>query len=406
MTEELDTAWVRSRFPALDPALALFDNAGGSVPARDVVDRARAYLDREMVQLGASYPRSRRATELFEAGLTAGADLVAGAQGEIVLGASTTANLSLLARAMVPLVGPGDEIVVTDLDHEANRGAWLRLATQRGATVRTWRVDRETHELTEGGLLAVLSPRTKVVCFTHCSNVVGSLHDVRTFADRIHDAGALACVDGVAFAPHRRVDVRALGVDAYALSLYKVYGPHLGLLWVSPSLLPRLENQNHFFHAGSGTTALMPGSASHELVAAIPGVTAYLRSLDAHHGGAGTLESAFEHIARHEEALARRLLSFLRGHPRVRLIGRADASAAHRVPTITFTVEGTKSAAIPSALDERGIGIRFGHFYAPHTVEAFGLEPDDGVVRVSMVHYNTRAEVDRLVAALDEALGG
>jgi len=406
MTDELDTSWVRARFPGLSDDLAFFENAGGSVPADAVIERAAQYLRDDMVQLGASYPRSTRATARVGAAAGAAGELMNADAAQVVLGASTSANVYVLAHALAPLVGAGDEVIVTDVDHEANRGAWIRMAEARGATLRTWAIDPDTHELTMPGLEAALSERTKLVCFTHCSNVVGSLHDAKGFVDRIHDAGALSMIDGVAYAPHRRVDVAALGTDLYAFSLYKVYGPHLGALYVHPGLLPRLANQNHGFLAGSGAYTLMPGNVSHELAAAVPGVPEYLRALDAHHGGEGTIDGAFARIAAHEERLAEPLLAWLRGRDDVRIIGRPEAAAARRAPTVAFTVAGRSSREVVEAMDAEGVAIRWGHFYAAQAMGALGIDDaEDGVIRASMVHYNTLDEVDRLVTALDTVLG-
>ena len=403
---ELDTAWVRARFPALDDELAFFENAGGSVPAEGVVRRATRYLGEDMVQLDAAYPRSERATERARSGFDAAARLVNARPDDVVLGASTSANVFVSSHAIAPLVSPGDEVVVTALDHEANRGAWIRMAAARGATLREWLPDEGTHALSRDGLDAVLSERTRLVAFTHCSNVAGTLHDAKALVDRIHEAGALSMIDGVAFAPHRRVDVQALGTDLYALSLYKVYGPHLGLLYVNEALMPRLANQNHAFLAGTGSYTLMPGFVPHELSASIAGVVEYLEALDTHHGGEGTLDGAFARIAAHEERLAERLLSFLREHPRVRLIGEPRADRARRAPTIVFTVDGMRSEDVALRMAARDVAIRHGHFYATRAVERFGVaDPEDGVVRASMVHYNTLAEVDRLVGGLEEVLG-
>lgn len=403
---ELDTTWVRARFPALDDALAFFENAGGSLPAEGVVRRASAYLAEDMVQLDAAYARSERATVRARSGFDAAARLVNARPEDVVLGASTSANVYVLSHALAPLVEPGDEVVVTTLDHEANRGAWIRMAAARGATLREWAPDPTTHALTRAGLDAVLTERTRLVAFTHCSNVAGTLHDAKGLVERIHDAGALSMIDGVAFAPHRRVDVAALGADLYALSLYKVYGPHLGLLYVAPSLMPRLANQNHAFLAGSGAYALMPGFVPHELSASVAGVVEYLEALDAHHGGDGTIDGAFATIAAHEERLSERLLAFLRAHPRARVIGQPGADRALRAPTVVFTVDGMRSEDVALAMAARGVAIRHGHFYAPRAVEGFGVaDVDDGVVRASMVHYNTLAEVDRLVDGLAEVLG-
>lgn len=406
MTELLDTNWVRARFPGLSDDLAFFENAGGSVPADSVIERAARYLRDDMVQLGASYPRSVRATERVGAAAGAVAELVNADASDIVLGASMSSNVYVLSHALAPLIGAGDEVVVTDVDHEANRGAWIRMAEARGATLRTWAIDRGRHELTMAGLDAALSARTKLVCFTHCSNVVGSLHDAKAFVDRVHEAGALSMIDGVAYAPHRRVDVAALGTDLYAFSLYKVYGPHLGALYVHPDLLGRLANQNHGFLAGSGTYTLMPGNVPHELAASVPGVPEYLRALDAHHGGDGTIDGAFARIAAHEQRLAEPLLAMLRGREDVRIIGRPEADAARRAPTVAFTVPGRRSRDVAEAMDAKGVAIRWGHFYAEQAMGALGIEDaEDGVIRASMVHYNTLDEVDRLVIGLGEVLG-
>lgn len=398
---DLDLEWVRSRFTGLDPELAFFENAGGSVPARPVVDRAHDYLAHEMVQLDAGYPRSVSATEKVEAGKAAAAKLLGAPKDQVVLGASTTMSFYVLSHAFAHNLGPGDEVVVTDLDHEANRGCWIRMAEARGATVREWALDRDSHELDLAGLEAVLSERTRLVCFSHCSNVVGSLHDARAFVERSHEAGARVVIDAVAYAPHRRVQAQALGADAYAFSLYKVLGPHLSAMYVSEPMLEALANQNHAFLAGSGTYELMPGNVSHELAAALPGIVDYFEALDRHHGGPGALEGAFERIAAHEERLVDPLLSFLRDHPRVRLIGRSEADRARRVPTVTFVVEGRSSMSVPAALDGQGVAIRAGHFYAERAMQALGVDDaEDGVVRVSMLHYNSPAEVERLVESL------
>ncbi|HBQ13819.1 MAG TPA: aminotransferase [Myxococcales bacterium] len=402
---DLDTEWVRARFPGLDDELAFFENAGGSLPVDGVVRRTHEYLSHDMVQLDASYRRSVRATERVEAGKLAAARLMNADVADVVLGDSTSMNMYVLSHAFAAQVGPGDEIVVTDVDHEANRGAWVRMAKARGATLREWAMSRDTHALTLEGLDAVLSDKTKLVAFSHCSNVVGTLHDARAFVERIHAAGARAVIDGVAFAPHRRVDVRALGADAYALSLYKVYGPHLGALYVSADLRASLENQNHDFLDGSGAYELMPGNVSHELAAGLPGIVEYLEALDRHHGGGGRLDGAFALIAAHESQIADRMLTFLRAHPRVRLLGHPDADPARRVPTVTFRVEGLRSADVPRAIEARGVAIRHGHFYAARAMEGLGVrDREDGVIRASAVHYNTLDEVDRLTTALDAAL--
>lgn len=403
-------AHVRRQFPGLSPEWAFFDNAGGSAPLGTVIDRAAAYMRRGSPQLGASHAPSARATAEVADGHRAAERLVNADPGEVVLGASTTANLQLLARALRPNWGSATEVVVTNLDHEANIGAW-RALEGHGILVREWRCRPDTHTLHADDLENLLTPRTRLVAFTHCSNVVGGIHDAAAIVRRIHAGGALACIDGVAFAPHRLVDVKALDADFYAASLYKTFGPHLALLYGRRELLRHARSQNHFFVGEDEVPyKLEPGSVPHELAAALAAVPEYLLDLEARlpGGGAGSererLARAFHAIAAHESALVAPLLEFLGARRGVRVVGEASADPARRVPTVSFTVEGRDAASIPPALDAQGVAVRHGHFYARRAIEAMGLLERGGVVRVSMAHYNSPEEVSRLVAALDRVL--
>lgn len=389
---------VREHFPALGSGWALFDNAGGSVAPRQVIERTRDYMARLHVQHGASYAPSAEATEAVAAGVRAAARLVNADPDEVVIGPSTTMNVLVLAQALRPTMKEGDEIVVTQLDHEANIGAWRRLA-ETGIVVREWPLDVESATLRTEDLEPLLNDRTRLVCFTHCANVVGTIHDVAAIARLVHDAGAELCVDGVAYAPHRRVDVRALDVDWYLVSLYKLYGPHLGLLYGKRDCLRRAANVNHYFIDDDPVSyKLTPGNVVHELTAAVPGIVDYLETIDP------DLDRAFERIAEHEERLVAPLLDWLAARKDVRLIGEPGADRALRVPTVAFTVEGRHASEIPPLVDREQVAIRWGHFYAARAIEALGLAERGGVLRASMVHYNTSDEVDRLIAALDRAL--
>jgi cysteine desulfurase family protein (TIGR01976 family) len=408
----LDVDFARSQFPALTehwPDWALFDNAGGSVAPRQVSARVADYMSRYMVQLGAGYALSQQATGIVQDAHACAGRLVGAGAGEIAIASSTTMCTRLLASALRPLWRAGDKVIITQLDHEANIGPWTRLA-ESGIEVLTWKLRPETASLELDDLAPLLDERVKLVCMTHCANVVGRIHDVGAVAAAVHQVGAQLCVDGVAYAPHRLVDVAALGVDYYLLSLYKVYGPHLGLLWGKAELLEAARSQNHHFLADAMPYKLEPGGASHELCAGVPGIGEYLLAIDEHHHGRAAVEDraafarVFELFAAHEQQLAERLLAFLRGHPKVRIIGPATSDADVRVPTIAFTVEGRRASEIPALLDARKLAIRWGHFYAVQAIEALGLTQGEGVVRVSMAHYNTLAEVDRLVQALDEVL--
>ena len=406
---ELDLDFVRASFPALDADWALMDNAGGSVTARAVITGIVEYLERYQVQLGASYARSQEAQARVRQGEATAAELLGATPAETVVGPSTTVNLATLARALAPRLSPGDEVVVSELDHEANIGPWRGLA-ERGAVIKTWAVDPERATLDPAALDRLLSPRTRLVAFTHCANVVGELLDVPAIVARIraNRADTWIVVDGVAHAPHRLVDVRALDVDVYAVSLYKIYGPHLGAMYVRRELLEHARGQNHFFVPEDALPyKLQPGNVTHELAAGLPGIGAYLDGVAEYHGITGGARrerwaGVFERFAAHEQRLVEPLLAFLGEHPRCRIIGPAVADRRVRVPTVAFVVPGRLASSVVGPLDERRIAVRWGHFYAKRAIDALGLAAGEGVVRVSMVHYNTRAEVDRLIAALSE----
>ncbi|MFQ4137855.1 cysteine desulfurase-like protein [Nodosilinea sp. PGN35] len=404
----LDLAFVRQQFPSLAGDWIFFDNAGGSQILKPVVDRITAFLYESNVQLGASYALSQRATERVAAGAQAMATLVNAADpAEVVLGPSTSALLRMLAQCFRPTLQPGDEIVVTNADHEANISPWVELE-RAGMVVKFWRVNPTTLELDLADLEALLTSKTRLVAVTHTSNVLGSIQPVRAIADLVHSHGALLCVDGVAFAPHRRVDVQALDVDFYTFSLYKVYGPHMALLYGKKELLLTLPGYNHYFIDDRAIPyKFQPGDSSYELSYSLTAITDYFTALGQHHGQPGEadpIDQAFALIQQHEAALNERLLSFLHSRPRVRVIGRDAADPTQRVSTISFVVEGVSSDQIPPRLDSHNIAIRYGHFYALRLIEALGLLPQQGVVRVSMVHYNTLEECDRLIEQLENLL--
>jgi len=406
----LDLARIRAEFPALDSDTVFLDNAGGSQVLRRVAERIHDYLLRDNVQLGASYRASRQAGERVLAARRAVAELVnAPADDEIVLGPSTTALIATLVEALRPEMRPGDEVVVTESDHEANIGSWERLA-QVGVTVRVWRVDVESLGLRIEDLDPLLGPRTRWIAMTQASNVLGSVNPVAEVARRAHAVGARLCVDAVAYAPHRLVDVQACGADAVVFSFYKVFGPHQAVLWIRRDLLLSLPSLNHFFISRDVIPyKLQRGNVNYELSYGCAGIIDYLRDVGNELGAAGDgralMQAAFDAFALHEDDLAEQVLSWLRDRRGVRIIGLPSVRAAERVPTISFVVEGRMSEAIVSRVDEHGIGIRFGDFYARRLIEALGLQRHGGVVRASIAHYNTADEIRRLLIALDDAIG-
>jgi len=392
----LDLALVRAAFPALASGYVFLDNAGGSQTLATVADRIRDYLLSTNVQLGATYAVAEAAGARVHAAVRAtGSYLGTDDPHEVVIGASTTQLLHNLALAMEGGLAPGDEIVVTTADHHANIGGWRRLA-RHGVVIRTWELDPDTLRLEERGLLPLLNPRTRLVAFAHVSNVLGSIHDVAALTRVVHAHGARVCVDGVAYAPHRAIDVRAWDVDFYAFSFYKVFGPHLAVLYGKRALLEALDPVNHEY-LREVPYKLQPGNLNFELTYGVTGIYDYLDTLGGKH-------RAFDAIAAHEEALAERLLGYLRTRPGVRIHGEAHGDRARRVPTISFSVDGMAPETIVRAVDPFGIGIRHGDFHARGVLRALGLDHPGGVVRVSMAHYNTLDEIDRVIAALAVAL--
>ena len=409
---QLDLDFVRGRFPALDGDWTFFDNAGGSQTLESVTRRIVEYLHGSNVQHGASYEVSRLATERVAAGVGAVAGFLgAPSAGSVVMGSSSSMLLRILSLSIAETLRPGDEIVVTNCDHEANIGPWRDLA-KRGALIKTWRVNRDSLALELSDLEALLTERTRLVAFTHASNVLGRIHPVAEFARAAREAGALSCVDGVAFAPHRAPDVAELGVDFYVFSAYKVYGPHVAAMYGRAEILRELPGLSHFFIGQDEVPyKFQPGGPNYELSYGMLGLKDYFGELAVAHGrgeiaadGAESARFASGLFARHEEALAGRMLEFLTAKAGVRVIGPETPAKEVRVPTISFVVDGKRSDEIVGAVDPHRIGIRFGDFYARRLVDDLGLSERGGVVRVSMVHYNTPAEVDRLIAVLDPLL--
>jgi cysteine desulfurase family protein (TIGR01976 family) len=408
-TPPLDLTAIRGEFPALAQDFVFLDNAGGSQVLSRVADRVRDYLLTSSVQLGASYTHSQTAgAKVLEARQSVARLINAVHDDEVVMGGATTALMFQLIQAILPQVRPGDEIILTNTDHEANIGAWLRLQAA-GAKVHFWNVNPQTLELDLSDLDGLLSPRTTWVAMTHASNVLGTVNPVAEVAKRVHKVGARLCVDAVAYAPHRLVDVQASGADVYVFSFYKVFGPHYAVLWGRRELLLQLASLNHYFISSDTLPyKLQPGNVNYELSYGCIGISDYLESVGATLGAQGDkrsrMQHAFDAFERHEDALAEQLLTYLRSKAGVRIIGRHHAVDGLRVPTVSFVVRGAMSESIVLHTDRFGIGIRFGDFYAKRLVEALKLHTRGGVVRVSIAHYNTPAEMEHLITHLDAAI--
>jgi len=409
----LDLDFVRGLYPANCWQQAFFENAGGSFVPDSVIARVDAYMRETQVQPGSDYAASALAAERIADGHRLIAEMIGAETDEVIVGPSTTMNVYVLAQALGALFGPGGEIIVTNLDHEANIGAWRGLA-ERGLTVREWTVDPDSERLQPEALDTLLNDNTRMVCFSHCSNILGGENDAAALTRKIHNAGAMVCIDGVAFAPHRAIDVKALDADFYLLSLYKLYGPHVGLLYAKREHIERAPGQNHYFLNGRVPLKLNPGGPSHEFTAALVGIADYFEALAAHHLDQppntfkARVDAMFALMTAHEETLAARFVDFLLANPNVRLLGPKTGEAAVRTPTFSFMVRGVPHADIAKSLAGAGVAIGRGNFYAPRLLRALGIadteDGDGSVLRASMVHYNTMDEVERLISALDEVI--
>lgn len=405
----LDTAWVRAQFPAFaEPSLkgqAFFENAGGSYTCKQVIDRLfRFYTQRKVQPYGPYEPSVLGGQEMDEARARMAAIL--GVTGdELSFGPSTTQNTYVLAQAFGQMLEPGEAIVVTNQDHEANTGPWRRLA-DRGIEIREWCIDPDTGHLDTGDLENLLDEKVRLVCFPHCSNVVGQVNPVTEITALSHAAGAFVCVDGVSYAPHGFVDVGALGPDIYLFSAYKTYGPHQGLMVIRRALAELLPNQGHVFNGGSLYKRFTPAGPDHAQIAACAGMADYIDAAYAHHvgGDAGPAArgAAVHHLMRaHETELLQPLLDGVKSRNSVRLIGPSEAT--DRAPTVALALN-RPGADVAKALVKHGIMAGGGDFYAGRALSAMGVDAAKGVLRLSFTHYTTHEEVDQLLTALDEVL--
>jgi len=407
----LDPNFVRSQFPAFsEPSLqgfAHFENAGGSYACGQVIDSLHRYYTKTKVQPYYGFEPSHGAGEQMDQARERMASWLNVAADEVHFGPSTSQNTYVVGQALRQHLKAGDEVIVTNQDHEANIGAWRRLEAE-DVVIREWQVDPASGELDPAGLDHLLNEKTRVVAFTHCSNIVGSMHPVREWTDKVHAVGALAIVDGVSYAPHGLPDVDALGADIYLFSLYKVYGPHLGVMVMRRAVNEQLPNQGHYFNADHPTARFTPAGPDHAQVASVNGVIDYFDAVYAHHWGPGEATQAkktsrvralFQHTERRN---LQALLDFLSGRKTVRLIGKAVTK--NRAPTVAFTVQGRDPGEIAALLAAKKIGIANGNCYAYRLMPALGIPPEQGVVRLSFVHYTRQEEVGRLIGALDEIL--
>jgi cysteine desulfurase family protein (TIGR01976 family) len=413
-----DPALLRPQFPALSalqdgrPTVFLDGPGGTQVPQR-VIDAVAGYYRDANANVHGAFRTSARTDAILEDAHAALADLLGAASStEVKFGQNMTSLTFALSRAVGRVLRPGDEVVISRLDHEANRGPWIAAAADAGATVREIGVEPATCTLDLGSLDAVLSARTRLVAVGCASNAVGTINPVAEIARRAHAVGAWVFVDAVHYAPHGPLDVAALGADFLACSAYKFFGPHVGVLWGRAEILDSLPA----YKVRPASDHWETGTQNHEGIAGTLAAVEYLAEVGDRFGdaagaapGAGRrerLRSGMRAIEGYERALAARVLAGFAEIPGLAIHGLADpARAAERTPTFAVTLAGWTPRGLAEALAAVGIYAWDGDFYATTLVEDLGLAASGGVVRLGMVHYTTFDEVDRLLGALAELAG-
>ena len=406
---KLDLDFVRSQFPAFKDPLckdwSFFENAGGSYVPQQVIDKLNSFMISTKVQPYAEYPMSKiagdnmdEATELFSKMINAN-------NKEIIIGGSTSINLYVLSNALKYSIKPGDEVIVTNQDHEANISPWRRLS-EVGAVIKEWKMNTETAELEIETLKDLLTDKTKIVAVTHCSNIVGTVNNLREISKLVHERDAIIIGDGVSFAPHGFPDVKDLEVDFYTFSLYKTYGPHLALLYGKEDIIKNLPNQNHEFLDNSYPYTINPGGPNHEELVSLIGIYEYIMELYNHHYDdqkksiRDKINLINDLISKHEEEIANPILNYISERDDLILIGKSLISNKNRAPTISFVSKKISSKLISESLVKDKIATRNDNFYAWRCLKSLDIDTDDGVVRLSMTHYNNKEDSEKLIKAL------
>lgn len=405
----LDIEFVRRQFPAFSQGnlsgWGFFENAGGSYACAQVIERLGRYYRETKVQPYGPYPASKRAGQEMDSARVRLAGLLNVKVDEISSGPSTSQNTYVIANAFKAGLREGDQIIVTNQDHEANSGVWRRLGVA-GVEIVEWQVDAQTGKLDLADLDNLLSAKTVLVTMPHCSNIVGQINDVSAAAKKVHDAGALLLVDGVSYAPHGLPDLGVLGADLYLFSLYKTFGPHQGVIYASEEVLQQLENQGHYFNAAYPEKRLTPAGPDHAQIAATNGITDYYETLYAHHfdGDAPLAQKARRMnslFAAHEKNLIAQVMDFLRSRNDLRILGPHGGD--DKVATIAIHPERS-ARQIAARLVDHKIMAGSGDFYAVRLLEALNVPINPGVLRLSFVHYTNHGDIDQLIRALEQTL--
>ena len=410
-TTEFPISRVREAFPALRVAdgFVFFDNAAGAQIPDQALQEVNRHLVQHNVQRGGRYARSVEVDRAISRARSKIADFLgAGDPREVCLGMNATSFIRQVSLALGQTLGSGrSEIVVTDMDHEANIATWRALESGR-TRIRWWRM-RDDGRLHVEDLKPLLSRRTRLVACTATSHALGSRVDVAAVAEAAHKVGAELFVDAVHYAPHGPIDVKAWGCDYLVCSGYKIFGPHMGFLWGRFEALSALPTFREDFIPDEPPHKIEAGTFVYENVSGMSATLDYLAGLGAGMVGAGGLRArlsgAMNGILIYERELSRRMLGVL-GEAGATVYGVADPDrSADRVPTFLFNLKGLHPAQVAEAAAKAGFGIRDGHMYAPHLMARLGLDMDWGAVRVSLSHYNTLDEIDRFGDFLRRLVG-
>jgi len=416
----LDLTSIRAQFPSLDQTVnghpaAFLDGPGGTQVPKRVVDAISGYLRVDNANTGGAYATSRHTDAMLAEARAAMADFLNCSADEIVFGPNMTTLTYAMSRAIGRDLGPGDEILVTRLDHDANVSPWLALE-EKGVTIRWAEIHKEDCTLDVEDLAAKLNSKTRLVAVGYASNAVGTINPVKEIVRLAHAHGAMAYVDAVHYGPHGLIDVKDLDCDFLACSTYKFFGPHMGVLFGKREHLARLRPYKVRPLTDAVPNRWEWGTLNHECIAGITACVEYMADLGRHaHPQASNrraaIVAAFESIHRHERALMERLIAGISNIPQLKIYGITDPSCfAWRCPTIAVRVvnqkEGNTPLALATKLGERGFFTWDGNYYALNLTEHLDVEKSGGFLRIGLVHYNTAEEVERLLGALREIVAG
>ena len=407
--KDFDLNFVRSHFYAFDPGnplrkKAFFENAGGSFPCKFVVDKLTKFYQTTKVQPYGHFDGSIEAGEEMDNSLTKVAKLLGVTKDNLHVGPSTSQNTYVLANALRLSKLKERVIIVSNQDHEANTGVWRNLASQ-GFEVREWKV-RANGSLYLDDLKKLVDRNVCLIAFPHASNIIGQINPVKEICALAKEVGAFTCVDGVSYSPHGIPQVNDFDPDIYLFSSYKTYGPHLGVMYLSDKLAAELESQCHYFNKELPNKRFTPAGPDHAQVAALGGVYDYFEALSRYHQNSELLSNSSikeinKLISNQEKKLLKPLLDFLKTKKDIRLLGSYDLE--DRVPTVAIVTKKS-NIALAKELNGLNISVGVGDFYAVRLLQALDVDIDEGVIRLSFVHYTSDSDVEKLMSGLDQHL--